>query len=42
MIFSLRPLNLNGIAPYRLNEITGKKLKKNVKNNDHVTWEDFE
>ena len=40
--FPLRPLNLKGITPYQSNEIIGKKLNRNVKNDDYVSWEDFE
>ena len=40
--FFLRPLNIKGLTPNQLNEIIGRKLNKNVKNDDYVSWEDFE
>ncbi len=41
-IFPLRPLHENGVQPFEIEKLTGKKLKRNVENDQHVSWEDIE
>ena len=39
-IIPLRPLQTEGIPPYRIKEVIGKKLAKNVRTQDYVKLED--
>jgi sialic acid synthase SpsE len=41
-LFPLRPFNSDGIPPYEINSILGKKLKKSVKADDYIRKEDVE
>ncbi len=41
-LFPLRPLNSNGITPYDINKIIGKKLNKKIAADDFARLEDFE
>ena len=41
-LFPLRPYNHDGIAPYEIKSILGKRLKKNVKADNYIRIEDFE
>jgi N-acetylneuraminate synthase len=40
-LFPLRPIPQGGIPPYEMNKIIGKKLKKDVGQDDLVKWEDL-
>ena len=40
-IFPLRPCPSDGIPPFRISEIVGKKLKKNIKEGDIIRFEDL-
>ncbi len=40
-IISLRPIQEDGIPPYKINEIIGRTLKKPVLKDDAVSFEDF-
>ena len=40
-LFPLRPRNPDGIPPYQISDLLGKKLKKNVKADDYIRWEDI-
>jgi len=39
---ALRPLNVDGILPFEKDTLIGKKLKRNVKADAHVSWKDIE
>ena len=39
---ALRPLNVDGIFPFEKDTLIGKKLKRNVKADAHVSWKDIE
>ena len=41
-IISLRPIPVNGIPPYKLNQIIGKKLKRDIKQVEYIQWKDQE
>ncbi len=41
-LFPLRPIPSDGIPPYELPVIIGKKLNKAVKADEHIRWEDIE
>jgi N-acetylneuraminate synthase len=38
----LRPCPADGIAPYHLNELMGKKIRRDIKKGEHLRWNDFE
>ena len=40
-IFPLRPCKGGGVLPYDAKKIVGKKIKKNIKKDTCLTWEDF-
>jgi len=40
-IIALRPIKEKGIPPYKINEIIGKTLKRSVKKDDAISYEDF-
>ena len=37
----LRPCPPDGLAPYRLSEVVGRKLSRDAKAGDHLTWNDL-
>jgi N-acetylneuraminate synthase len=37
----LRPCPLDGIAPFDLLKLIGKRLKRNIASGEHLKWEDF-
>jgi len=41
-LFPLRPRPLNGIPPYEINSLIGKKLSRYVSEDDYIRWEDIE
>jgi N-acetylneuraminate synthase len=41
-VHPLRPMNPAGISPHNLENILGKKLKKQVDKDTCIKWEDFE
>ena len=41
-LFPLRPLHKDGVLPYKIDEIVGKKLTRKVVADDHVRMEDIE
>lgn len=41
-LFPLRPRNWDGIPPFEINKLIGKKLKRNVTSDDYIRWEDTE
>jgi N-acetylneuraminate synthase len=41
-LFPLRPRNPDGIPPYEINNMVGKKLKRNVTADDYIRREDIE
>ena len=40
-LFPLRPIKEDGIPPYEINEVIGKKLKKDVEKDTYLKWEDL-
>jgi len=40
-LFPLRPRNPDGIPPYEIINLVGKKLKRNVTADDYIRWEDI-
>lgn len=40
-LFPVRPIKEDGIPPYLIDEIIGKKLLKDVQEDSYVKWEDF-
>ena len=40
-LFPLRPQNRDGILPYEIENLIGKKLNKNVYKDDYIKWEDI-
>ncbi len=40
-LIALRPLKQDGIHPYEISDVAGKKLKNNVKEDHYVRWGDF-
>jgi len=38
----LRPCPQDGLPPYRLGEVVGKKIKRDVEAGDHLRWNDLE
>lgn len=40
-LFPLRPIKENAIPPYELNNILGKSIKRNVKKDEYIKWEDL-
>lgn len=41
-LIPLRPIKEDGIPPYEVNEIIGKKLLKDINKDTYIKWEDFE
>ena len=41
-LFPLRPIKQDGIPPYEIDNILGKRILKDVKGDDYVKWSDFE
>ena len=41
-ISMLRPCPIDGLPPYRLDEIIGRRLKREIKAGEHLRWIDFE
>ena len=41
-LFPLRPRNPDGIPPYEIINLVGKKLKRNIIVDDYIRWEDIE
>lgn len=41
-LFPLRPIKSDGIPPYEVDRLVGKKLKVDVKKDTHIRWEDVE
>ncbi|MBC8185063.1 N-acetylneuraminate synthase family protein [candidate division KSB1 bacterium] len=41
-LFPLRPRNSDGIPPYEITNLVGKELKRDVKADDYIRWEDIE
>jgi len=41
-LFPLRPRNHDGIPPYEIINLLGKKLKRNIIADDYIRWEDIE
>ena len=41
-LFPLRPLNHDGISPYEIVNIVGKRLNRQVKTDDYIRKEDIE
>ena len=37
-IIALRPCPNNGIPPYAIHKVIGKKLKKKILKGEHLTW----
>lgn len=40
--FPLRPIPDNGIPPYKINEILGKKLTHDIQEGEYIKWKDLE
>ncbi len=40
-LFPLRPRHPNGIVPYEIQNLLGKKLNKDVEADDYIRWEDI-
>tara|TARA_B100000029_G_scaffold513585_1_gene613630 strand:- start:4663 stop:5730 length:1068 start_codon:yes stop_codon:yes gene_type:complete len=40
-LYPLRPENSDGILPYEIGDLLGKKLKRNVMADDYIRWEDI-
>ena len=41
-LFPVRPIKQDGISPYEIDRIVGKKISIDVKSDDYVKWSDFE
>ncbi|EHI79579.1 hypothetical protein HMPREF9093_00173 [Fusobacterium sp. oral taxon 370 str. F0437] len=41
-LIALRPIKIDGIQPYEMDLLLGKKLKKNIDLDSHLTWKDVE
>lgn len=41
-LFPVRPIKQDGIPPYEIDRIVGKKISIDVKSDDYVKWSDFE
>jgi len=41
-LFPLRPQLKDGIPPYEIKKLVGKKLKRRVSNDDYIRWDDIE
>lgn len=41
-LFPVRPIKEDGIPPYALDELIGRRLLKDVKEDSYAKWEDFE
>ena len=41
MCFPLRPMENDGIEPYDIEKIIGKKIKNEVKKDDYIRWKDL-
>lgn len=41
-LIALRPIKIDGIQPYEIDLLLGKKLTKNIESDSHLTWKDVE
>ena len=41
-LIALRPIKIDGIQPYEIDLLLGKKLIKNIESDSHLTWKDVE
>lgn len=41
-LIALRPIKIDGIQPYEIDLLLGKKLIKNIDSDSHLTWKDVE
>lgn len=41
-LIALRPIKIDGIQPYEIDLLLGKRLTKNIESDSHLTWKDVE
>ena len=41
-LIALRPIKIDGIQPYEIDLLLGKRLIKNIESDSHLTWKDVE
>jgi len=41
-LIALRPIKIDGIQPYEIDLLLGKKLTKNIESDSYLTWKDVE